>query len=302
MQRFRLLLVMAFLMVIFIALRGFFFHEPKQAQCYLRQENIGDFVIVPAGAFVKGADGFYSEEGRPVKIRVNSFTIQIHEVTNNQFSQFVEATNYITEAERYGGSASFVHSDTPEQWMSWWKLNEQATWRTPNGEPADLNRLGNHPVVHISLNDARAYAKWAGARLPNEIEWEYAASLGLFDPDDPESGIRGPDGEIRANTWDGVFPLFNGAEDGFVGTAPVGCYRPSLIGAFDMIGNVWEWTESPFAQSSPRFTIKGGSYLCGSNFCRRYRTSARESMEAHFSTAHVGFRVVKDITSLTITP
>ena len=136
---------------------------------------------------------------------------------------------------------------------------------------------------------------WAGGRLPNEVEWEYAASLGLFDPNDPESGLRGPDGEVRANTWSGLFPLFNTVEDGHAGTAPVGCYPASLIGAYDMIGNVWEWTETRFGPGQPQFTIKGGSFLCGANYCRRYRPAARESLEVDFSTAHVGFRIVRDL-------
>jgi formylglycine-generating enzyme required for sulfatase activity len=220
--------------------------------------------------------------------------LSVTEVTNDQFAAFVAATGYVTEAERTGGSAGFVETETSSDLLSWWKLDEGATWRSPGGAGSDLDGLGRHPVVHVSLTDARAYAAWAGGRLPNEIEWEYAASLGLFDPDDPESGLRGPDGEIRANTWNGIFPVLNTAEDGFIGTAPVGCYRASLIGAYDMIGNVWEWTETPFGDGNPQFTIKGGSYLCGSNYCRRYRAAARESLEPDFSTAHTGFRIVKD--------
>lgn len=268
--------------------------QPELRQCVLDEKTIGGFVSVPAGGFVKGADAEYPEEGSPVKIRVEAFQLGTNEVTNDEFARFVAETGYVTDAERNGGSAGFVETETPNDLMSWWKLDEGATWRTPGGEGTDLDGLGLHPVVHVSLNDARAYALWAGGRLPNEIEWEYAASLGLFDPDDPESGIRGPNGEIRANTWNGVFPVLNTAEDGFVGTAPVGCYPKSLIGAYDMIGNVWEWTETPFGVGSPQFTIKGGSYLCGSNFCRRYRAAARERQDPGFSTAHLGFRIVKD--------
>jgi len=263
--------------------------------CVLDEAEIGGFVAVPGGGFVKGADAIYPEEGRPTKLHVSPFLMQINEVTNDQFIHFVAETGYVTEAERNGGSAGFVQTDTPSDLLSWWKLDEGATWQSPSGAGSTLHGLGRHPVVHVSLNDARAYASWAGGRLPNEVEWEYAASLGLFDQDDPESGIRGPDGEIRANTWTGIFPVLNSAEDGFAGTAPVGCFRANLIGAHDMIGNVWEWTETLFGDGSPQFTIKGGSYLCGSNYCRRYRPAARESLEAGFSTAHVGFRIVKDL-------
>jgi formylglycine-generating enzyme required for sulfatase activity len=258
-------------------------------------DAMGSFIRVDGGGFIKGADGLYPEEGRPAKVFVSSFLLQSHEVTNDQFAAFVDSTGYVTDAEKGGGSARFVETTTPQSLMSWWRLDEGATWRTPNGVGSDLIGKGRHPVVHVTLGDARAYAAWAGGRLPNEVEWEYAATLGLFDPDDPESGVRGPDGEPRANTWDGQFPTVNTVEDGFVGTAPVGCFPASRINAYDMIGNVWEWTETPFDRGAARFTIKGGSYLCGSQHCRRYRAAARQGIETNFSTAHVGFRIVKDI-------
>ena len=262
--------------------------------CPMSEDAIGSFVFVDGGGFIKGADGVYPEEGRPAKVYVSPFLIQTHEVTNDQFAEFVAATGYVTEAERTGGSARFVKTDAPQHPLSWWRLDEGTTWKTPDGDGSSLVGKGRHPVVHVTLNDARAYARWAGGRIPNEVEWEYAASIGLFDAHDPESGIRGPDGEPRANVWDGIFPSINTAEDGFVGTAPVGCYEKSLVGAYDMIGNVWEWTDSRFGFGAPRFTIKGGSYLCGRNYCRRYRAAARVGMEPDFSTAHVGFRVAKD--------
>lgn len=263
--------------------------------CFLNEAEIGAFVAVPGGGFVKGVHAIYPEERRQTKLHVSPFLMQINEVTNDQFTRFVAETGYVTEAERNGGSAGFIQTDKPSDLLSWWKLDEGTNWQSPSGAGSTLAGLGRHPVVHVSLNDARAYASWAGGRLPNEIEWEYAASLGLFDPDDPDSGLRGPDGEIRANTWTGIFPIFDSAEDGYAGTAPVGCFQPNLIGTYDMIGNVWEWTETLFGNGSLQFTIKGGSYLCGANFCRRYRTAARESMEADFSTAHVGFRIVKNL-------
>lgn len=262
--------------------------------CALEQETLGRFVDIPGGGFVKGAHAHDPEEGPPQKVFVSPFRLQIHEVTNSQFAQFVAATGYVTEAERNRGSAQFTESDTPNVFLSWWKLDAGATWKTPGGAGSNLDGLALHPVVHVTLNDARAYAKWAGGRIPNEVEWEYAASLGLFDPQNPESGVRGPDGEARANIWTGLFPLLNSAEDGFTRTAPVGCFAPGLTGVYDMIGNVWEWTESPTAPGVPRFTIKGGSYLCSENYCRRYRVAARENLEVDFSTAHVGFRIVKE--------
>ncbi|MEL6362523.1 MAG: formylglycine-generating enzyme family protein [Pseudomonadota bacterium] len=264
-------------------------------RCALDQADLGRFVDIPGGGFVSGADARYPEEGPPEKVFVSSFRLQAHEVTNSQFAEFIAATGYVTEAERNGGSAQFMNSATPENILSWWKLDPGATWRTPQGAGSSLESLELYPVVHVTLKDARAYAEWAGGRIPTEVEWEYAASLGLLDPDDPNSGVRGPNGAPRANIWTGFFPVNDTGRDGYVGTAPVGCFGPGLTGAYDMIGNVWEWTDTPFAPATPMFTIKGGSYLCSENYCRRYRVAAREDFEANFSTAHLGFRIVRDL-------
>lgn len=263
--------------------------------CSPAEHTIGQFVRVNGGEFVRDSQGIYPEERPSKKLKVLPFLIQATEVTNSQFLTFVKETGYQTEAEKFGGSASFTTTGHLSSPLSWWLLDENATWKSPDGLGSNLKEKENHPVVHVTLNDARAYAKWAGGRIPSEIEWEYAASLGLFDPQNPESGIKGPNGEPLANIWNGTFPIFNTEEDGFKGTAPVGCYKSNLIGAYDMIGNVWEWTESRYGAAEPMFTIKGGSYLCGSNYCKRYRTSAREKLEYNFSTAHVGFRIVKDL-------
>ncbi len=258
----------------------------------LSQETLGEFIDVPGGGFVKGADPVYAEEGPPETVFVSPFRLQAHEVTNSQFAAFVAGTGYVTDAERKGGSARFTKSDTPEVFLSWWSIDSSATWRTPEGKGSTLDGRSLHPVVHVTLNDARAYAKWAGGRLPSEVEWEYAATLGLFDPTNPESGAHRPDGTLRANIWTGSFPKTNSRRDGFEGTAPVGSFEPGAIGAYDMIGNVWEWTETAFRPAGPRFTIKGGSYLCSENHCRRFRAAARQSLDVDFSTAHIGFRIV----------
>lgn len=265
-------------------------HEP----CQLPTSVVDSFVHIDGGGFIQGTHSVYPEEGPPKKVFVSSFLLQATEVTNKQFAEFVAQTGYVTDAEKGIGSAQFSESETPWITASWWKLDNGATWKTPDGEGSSLERRDSHPVVHVTLNDARAYAKWAGGRIPTETEWEYAASLGLFDPMVPESGMQAPDGTPRANIWTGTFPDNNTEEDGFPGTAPVGCFEQNLIGAYDMIGNVWEWTESRYGEASPRFTIKGGSFLCGGNYCRRYRAAARQGMEHDFSTAHIGFRIVKD--------
>lgn len=274
--------------------------SPKQAglfpkTCHFKQQDLGRFITIPGGGFVLGADPHYPEEGPARKVFVSPFLLQTHEVTNSQFSAFVAATGYVTEAEKNGGSALFQATNTPENLMSWWRLDPKASWKNPQGAHSSLSGLDLYPVVHVSLNDARAYAKWAGGRLPTEVEWEYAASLGLFDASDPESGMRGPNEKPRANVWTGMFPLSDTGADGYAGLAPIGCFDAGLTGAYDMIGNVWEWTESPFAPNKPRFTIKGGSFLCSNNYCRRYRIAARDSLELDFSSSHVGFRIIKDV-------
>jgi formylglycine-generating enzyme required for sulfatase activity len=263
--------------------------------CALDETDLGHFVDIPGGGFVIGADPLYPEEGPPQRVFVSPFRLLSHEVTNSEFAAFVAATAYITEAERNGGSAQFSESKTPDVFLSWWGIDNAATWRTPNGAGSSLDGLSLHPVIHVTLNDARAFADWAGGRIPTEVEWEFAANLGLFDPMDPLSGMRGPDGSPRANVWNGIFPVFDLGTDGFAGIAPVGCFDPGLTGAYDMIGNVWEWTDTPFAPSAPRFTIKGGSYLCSDSYCQRYRAAARQSLEQDFSTAHIGFRIVQDM-------
>lgn len=270
-------------------------HPVRAGGCRIGENDLGVFVKIPGGGFLKGADPHYPEEGPPDYVFVSPFRLLAHEVTNSEFAAFVAATGYVTEAERTGGSARFQDTATSEVFLSWWRLDPGASWQTPRGAGSTLEGLDLHPVVHVTLNDARAYADWAGGRLPTVVEWEYAASLGLFDPDDPLSGMRDAYGQPRANVWTGMFPLVDSGQDGFAGLAPVGCYQPGLTGAYDMIGNVWEWTDSAFAPASPQYTIKGGSFLCSDTYCRRYRAAAREDFEVDFSTGHIGFRIVQDL-------
>jgi sulfatase modifying factor 1 len=268
-------------------------------ECGLSADQIGAFVAVPEGGFVKGDNAIYPEEEPAANVHVAAFSIQAHEVTNRQFEAFVAATGYVTDSERTsasadpgGGSALFVmpsDGGRPGDWM----LMRNATWKTPEGPGSNIDARMDQPVVHVSLNDARAYARWAGGRLPSEEEWEYAASLGMPDPRNPTSGAYDAQGKPIANTWQGMFPVMNEGADGFVGASPAGCFPASKIGLYDMMGNVWEWTETPYAQG--RHTIKGGSYLCAENFCKRYRSAARQGQEIDFSSNHIGFRIVKDV-------
>lgn len=280
--------------VLALVLLRIFQHPESITSCALGTPDLGNFVNIPGGGFVQGLDPRYPEEGPPRKVFVSPFRLLAHEVTNSQFAEFVQSTGYVTDAERQAGSAQFFPSITPEKFSSWWSLDKGATWQTPQGFGSSLDGRWLHPVIHVTLNDARAYAAWAGGRIPTEVEWEYAASLGLHDPSNPESGVRRKDGSLLANIWTGVFPVFDSGRDGHAGTAPVGCYEPGKNGAFDMIGNVWEWTDARFEPTLPRFTIKGGSYLCSEDYCQRFRPAAREMMEPDFSTSHIGFRIVKD--------
>ncbi|MEO9971333.1 MAG: SUMF1/EgtB/PvdO family nonheme iron enzyme [Hyphomonadaceae bacterium] len=268
------------------------------ASCGLPSDQIGSFAEIPSGSFLKGASPLYAEETPSLRLQVDGFFIQTHEVTNAQFAAFVDATDYLTDAERGAlegregaGSAVFINSQESDSQKSPWALMADASWKTPEGSASSITGRENHPVVHVSKRDAEAYAKWVGGRLPSEVEWEYVASLGLPDSSDQSSGAYGDDGP-RANTWQGIFPAANLETDGFEGTAPVGCFDADAQSLYDMIGNVWEWTDTPFGEGT--HTMKGGSFLCADNFCRRYRPAARHPQDTDFSSNHIGFRIVKD--------
>ncbi|MDX1958190.1 MAG: formylglycine-generating enzyme family protein [Leptospiraceae bacterium] len=280
---------------IFFSAKFFIPFKKSNKDCGLRSDEIGKFVTVPAGSFLMGSKPKYLEEMPQRTVFVESFMIQIHEITNDEFARFIAATGYRTTAERKGGSALFipenVNKDTEQN--SWWQFKPMITWWQPEGSGSDIAGKGNHPVVHVSWEDAQAYARWAKARLMTEEEWEYAATLGMTETGNPDSGATGTNCELLANFWQGSFPEQNLATDGFTGLSPAGCFPPSKIGTYDMIGNVWEWTSTEFGKN--RYTIKGGSYLCSHDFCHRYRPTARQGIEFDVSTSHIGFRLAKDI-------
>ncbi|MDF1586803.1 formylglycine-generating enzyme family protein [Marinimicrococcus flavescens] len=294
-------------------------------------------VEVPGGSFTMGSDEQRPEERRAHRVTLAGFWIDRHEVTNAQFAAFIEATGYLTVAERdldprqYPGMpqdllvpGSMVF-EIPRQVQGmadvsqWWRYVPGADWRHPAGPESSIEGKENHPVVQVAHEDARAYAAWAGRSLPTEAQWEYAARGGLEgaayswgDSYDPARGWK-------ANTWQGRFPVEDGADDGHHGTAPVGCFEPNGYGLFDMAGNVWEWaadwyapghSSSPATDPSgpdvflaaaaapdglPRRVIKGGSWLCADNFCGRYRPGARQPMEADLGASHIGFRTVLEV-------
>ncbi|MEZ6000886.1 SUMF1/EgtB/PvdO family nonheme iron enzyme [Hyphomonas sp.] len=260
---------------------------------------MNQFILVPSGSFEKGKDPVYPEEAPTLVLHVDAFELLSHEVTNAEFSRFVEEAGYVTDAERSAeaggeGAGSAVFQSAEGSIGKYpWKLVSGATWKSPEGPGSNIVGRDLHPVVHISLADAHAYAAWAGGRLPTETEWEYTVSLGLPDLTRQNSGAYDENGQPVANTWQGIFPLANTAADGFAGTSPVGCFGPDKAGMFDMIGNVWEWTDTPYGPGTN--TIKGGSYLCADNFCRRYRPAARQPEETDFSSNHIGFRIARDV-------
>lgn len=271
--------------------------ESVKAGCGLDASHFDAFNLVPEGSFRFANHPVYPEEGPAQLVHVDGFEILSHEVTNAEFAKFVRATGFVTDAERSidegrYGAGSAVFGQLGSQKNMEWRLDATATWRTPSGKGSDLRGRDNYPVVHISYNDAKAYAEWVGARLPTEVELEYAIHLGLPDPMRATSGAFDDAGDPQANTWQGFFPLYDEGDDGFKGSAPAGCFGPDQLGNFDLIGNVWEWTSTPAGVG--QYIIKGGSYLCSENFCRRYRPEARQRQDRDFSTNHIGFRVIRD--------
>lgn len=274
-----------------------------QAQCASEDER----VRIPGGVFKIGEQFGYPEE-RPVRdVVVEPFEIDRTEVTNRRFAEFVDATGYVTDAERKPnlvdatddkenaiepGSAVFISPIESGQ-RQWWQYVLGAYWRAPEGPGSSIQTRMDHPVVHISYNDALAFAEWVGGDLPTEAEWEIAARGGLVGMRYEWGSADPKDGPARANTWQGVFPFENKADDGHVGTAPVGSYPANGYGLCDMTGNVWEWSKGRFdLEDENSGVIRGGSHLCAENFCRRYRPASRQPHERDFSTSHIGFRLV----------
>lgn len=268
-------------------------------KCGLAPDQIGQFVTIPEGRFEMGANGIYPEEGPQRTVHVASFDIQIHEVTNRQFAEFVAESGHVTDAERTsasgepGGGSGMFRQTSDRNEPGNWVLMRGATWKTPNGPGSDIAGRMDLPAAHVSLRDAEAYAAWAGGRLPTEEEWEYAAMLGMTDPAVVTSGAYDSQGRPIANTWQGMFPVINEVADGFMEAAPVGCFPASGIGVYDLIGNVWEWTATSYG--ARQNMIKGGSFLCAENFCKRYRGAARQGQDVDFSSNHIGFRIVRDV-------
>ena len=304
-------------------------------------------VWIAAGEFDMGADNNQAnaDEYPKHKVQVNAFYIDITEVTNEQFKKFTDATGYITMAERKPDwetlknslppgtakpadsllvAASLVFKQTHgpvdlNDFNQWWIWEVGASWKHPQGPGSNLKGKENHPVVHISWDDAMAYCKWAGKRLPTEAEWEFAARGGLINNIYPWGNEPINMRKIKANSWGGNFPYFNNKQDGFVKTAPVKSFAPNGYGLYDMAGNVWEWCsdlydagfyktvegkisinpqganksndpQDPYAEKR---VMRGGSFLCNDSYCSGYRVARRMKSSHDTGLEHTGFRCVK---------
>lgn len=280
--------------------------------------------LIPGGEFLMGTDGTYGfaadGEGPAHPVVLSPFYIDATCVTNEAFNAFVNATRYKTEAERFGWSFVFHGHLTPRQQETavrarvlgseWWCRVDGATWRHPEGPGSNIRQRWDHPVIHVSWNDACAYAAWAGKRLPTEAEWECAARGGLVQQRFPWGDELEPGGRHRMNVWQGEFPIRNTCADGHYGPAPVRTYKPNGFGLFQMTGNVWEWCwdwfDAGYYRVSPRENptgpatgerrvMRGGSYLCHASYCNRYRTDARSGNTPDTGTTNLGIRCVRDV-------
>ena len=262
-------------------------------------------VALAGRAFAMGSDDehAYPADGEsPVRtVEVSDFSIGRYAVTNAEWAAFVGATDHRSDAERFGWSFVFgglLPDDFPPTrgvvGAPWWRQVDGADWAHPEGPRSGIDDRQDHPVVHVSWHDATAYARWLGARLPTEAEWEYAARGGLAGAVFPWGNEREPGGEHRMNVWQGAFPSANTLADGWLGTCPVDAFPPNGFGLHNVCGNVWEWCADQWPGPDGSRVSRGGSYLCHESYCRRYRVAARQGTAADSSTGNTGFRIVVD--------
>lgn len=324
------------------------------ANCESKTETIivapEGMVYIPAGTFDMGGKTLQADQDEYPRhqVSVSDFFMDEAEVTNREFKAFVDATGYITIAERdidwdemkkglppetpkpadsllKAGSLIFQATSGPVNLNyegQWWRWTIGANWRQPFGPGSSIDGKMDYPVVHVSYDDALAYAQWAGKRLPTEAEWEWAAMGGMEDPVYPWGNVQVENAADKANFWQGVFPYQNTEEDGYVDAAPVKSFPANGYGLYDMAGNVWEWcqdkyhvqaysqmseVESLLNPQGPRtsydpqepyvekFVMRGGSFLCSDSYCSGYRVSRRMKSTRDSAFGHTGFRCVKDV-------
>lgn len=314
-------------------------------------DRIAGMVWIPAATFQMGTDDGPADERPAHRVSLDGYWMDETEVTNRQFAEFVDATGYVTLAERtptremflgqvddvttipaenlVAGSICFHSSFDPKSLVKdhplWvyqlWKYVKNANWRHPEGDDSNLDDRWDHPVVHVSWDDAMAYAAWLGRRLPTEAEYEFAARGGLPAAEYPWGDDRNPNGQWLTNIWQGEFPYANQGDDGFLKTSPVRAFPPNGFGCYDLSGNVWEWcydwyqpayyevspvenppgpsqSFDPLEPTIPKRVQRGGSFMCSDNYCEGYRTSTRMKGDPSSSTFHCGFRTVLAASSL----
>ncbi|HMU45368.1 MAG TPA: formylglycine-generating enzyme family protein [Chitinophagaceae bacterium] len=311
--------------------------------------SLGDMVYIPGGVFDMGGDNEQADQDElpKHKVQVSPFYMDITEVTNAQFKEFVDATGYITTAEKkpdWEEMKKALPPDTPKppdsilvaaslvfktskgpvdlnDYSQWWSWVKGANWKHPEGPGSDIKEKDNYPVVHISWDDALAYCKWAGKRLPSEAEWEFAARGGLVNNIYSWGNEHVNAGKPKCNSWEGKFPYYNEKKDGYLTAAPVKSYAPNGYGLFDMAGNVWEWCSDwydynyykslagkttanpkgpeksydPMDPYTPKRSLRGGSFLCNDAYCSGYRVTRRMKSSHDTGLEHTGFRCVKDL-------
>jgi formylglycine-generating enzyme required for sulfatase activity len=305
--------------------------------------------FIQGGVFMMGGDNDPAREDEfpKHKVQLNSFYIDKTEVTNSSFRKFVDATGYVTTAEKdvdwnemkkqlppntpmpdsellKAASLVFVPTETQvnlSDYSQWWQWKKGANWKHPQGPESDIIGKDNFPVVQISWDDANAYCKWAGKRLPTEAEWEYAARGGKINTVYSWGNEFIDSGNFKCNYWQGSFPNQNDTLDGFYNSSPVKSFLPNKYGLYDMSGNVWEWCSDlynyNYYKSFPKKSIalnpkgpsksfdpdeplikkrvmRGGSFLCNESYCSGYRNSSRMKSSQDTGMEHVGFRCVKD--------
>lgn len=280
-----------------------------------------ELVYLEGGSFTMGTDDSPIPEDGEAPARtviLHPFAIHKYEVSNGEFREFVNTTGYVTEAEKFGNSFVmdyFVSKEENEKitqavaGAKWWLPVPGANWKHPEGRDSNIKDRMNHPVVHVSWNDALSFCAWRGLRLPTEAEWEYACRGGKRNRLFPWGNKFMPRDEHRANIWQGIFPTTNTADDGWKSTCPVDSFKQNQYGLYNVVGNVWEWTVDWWGTShdrkprtDPKGPIsgedkvkKGGSYMCSKGFCYRYRCSARSKNSADSSAHNLGFRCAKTI-------
>lgn len=282
-------------------------------------------IRLEGGRFQMGCadpDGWKSDGEGPVReVEMKPFYLAPTTVTLAQFQEFVEATGYVTDSERFGWSYVFfgqldekkkAKGRQAVRGLQWWNGVEQASWKKPEGPGSKIKNRMDHPVTQVTWNDAMAYCEWAGYRLPTEAEWEFAARGGLEQKRYPWGDELKPEGKWRCNIWQGKFPEVNTEEDGYAWTAPAKSFKANPGGFYNCSGNVWEWCGDWFSpdwhvparpdtrvnpQGPPEGqskVMRGGSFLCHDSYCNRYRVGARTSNTPDTGTTNLGFRVARD--------